>query len=242
MSKRILIVDDEEDICELFEFEFESCGFETHVAGNAKEAIEVLKENAVDAILSDVRMPGGNGLELLEWVRKNKPINLVFILMTGYSDVSLEKAFQQGAHGLFHKPLELPEVTSYAERCLAATGDSGPAQRRSERRPVSFEASVSLGPGQSYIVARVLDLSRGGVFLEISEEPPEVGTEISFRFTLPKEQQSVIEGTATCRWVLKTAERKGFGVEFQRLSVDSIEALFAYLTQLNILPLHPTQS
>lgn len=168
MSSSILIVDDEPDICELFEFEFQATGFLTHTAQNIAAAKEIIEVANIDVILSDVRMPGGSGIDLLEWVRANCPEDPIFLLMTGYSDVSLDRAFMHGAHGLFYKPLNLTEVTTFVLKSLTHRNDFGPAKRKSLRKTVNCEATLVLDPlqnGSAHSVnGRVNDISRGGDF------------------------------------------------------------------------------
>jgi CheY-like chemotaxis protein len=238
--KRVLIVDDEPDICELFSFEFEADGFETFRAGNAKEAVEVLQTQTVDAILSDIRMPGGSGIELLSWVRQNRPLSIVFVLMTGYSDVSLETAFDLGAHGIFHKPLQLEEVTDFINRCLGNPGDTGPAKRRSGRLPIVLEASFWTDSTENKCKATVRDISRGGVRMSSAYQPPDTLALVSITFLLPHGGGTLIEGTAQIRWQTPTPDvhdEYQFGLEFQTLSQSSVESLFAFLTAKGITPL-----
>lgn len=242
-QRTILIVDDEPDICDLFAFHFGSKGFKTLTAASSREAIQILENEQVEAILSDVRMPGGSGTELLTWTRRQLPQNLVFVLMTGYSDLSLETAFSLGAHGLFHKPLALPEVSLYIEKCLKNKTDRGPAQRRSERCPTTCDAVFSIHSGEHIsqaIPAKVADIGRGGAFLTLQGVVPAVGTEVSFRFTTDGDLSEMIEGVGVCKWIKwqdnGSPNPTGFGLEFTKMPPDSVERLFAYLTHLDVVP------
>lgn len=240
MSKSILIVDDEPDICELLSFEFEAEGFETFTAGNAREGIAVLETQTVDAILSDIRMPGGTGIELLAWVRQNRPLSIVFVLMTGYSDISLDTAFQLGAHGIFHKPLDMDEVTQFINRCLGSPTDTGPAKRRSSRLATTLNACFWATEESDKSQATVRDISRGGVRLSTESRPPADFSIVSFTFVLPGGGGSLVEGTAQVRWQTPTTDAHGhyqFGLEFQTLAPSAVEALFAFLTAQGITPL-----
>ena len=93
---RVLIVDDEQDICEITSFLFESHGHETAVAYDAKEGLEKVNSFKPDIVLSDIRMPGGGGIYLLEEVQKMEDAPLVF-LITGYADISKKEALEKGA-------------------------------------------------------------------------------------------------------------------------------------------------
>lgn len=112
-GKTILVVDDESDLCNILADSFELLGLKTFRASNGKEAFAVLQINAIDFILSDVRMSGGDGLALLAEVRKLSATKPIFILMTGYADITREDALQKGAAELFHKPFPLEEVFNF---------------------------------------------------------------------------------------------------------------------------------
>lgn len=71
-KKRILIVDDEEDIVDLVKLVLEKEGFELYSAFSGKECLDFLKENEVDLILLDIMMPEMDGWEVYRTIRKNK--------------------------------------------------------------------------------------------------------------------------------------------------------------------------
>ena len=68
MSKRVLVVDDEIRYRELYTQVLAAAGFETEVAASAEEAFRIIQNNVPDLVVSDVRMPGLNGIELLRKV------------------------------------------------------------------------------------------------------------------------------------------------------------------------------
>lgn len=242
----ILIVDDESDICELFEFEFESAGFVTFTASNITDAKEILQAHQIDVVLSDVRMPGGSGIDLLEWVRLNCAHSLIFLLMTGYSDVSLERAFLYGAHGLFYKPIDLSEVTTFAQHSLEQTEDSGPANRKSARKRIECEATLHFPQSSAVSKGKVIDLSRGGVFVALPGELPALGQNLHFRFLVNLSTNTEISGEGVVRWIHPGSSSEnhpqGVGIEFTKLDASSIEDLFALLTKLEIVPLKSEKS
>ena len=86
-DKKILIVDDEAELRNIFTTEFKFYQSQTFEAYNATSAIEILKSEKVDLILSDIRMPGGDGIELLKYVNNNIKPFPYFIMLTGYSDL-----------------------------------------------------------------------------------------------------------------------------------------------------------
>ncbi len=82
--KRILVVDDEEHICELYRSELEDEGYEVGVAQSGSEALEIIEQAPPDLVILDIQMPGINGIEILEKiVGRDKGIPV--ILNTAYS-------------------------------------------------------------------------------------------------------------------------------------------------------------
>src|SRR5262245_52565869 len=87
-GKRILIADDEKDLREILADELRYCGCEVAEAENGKTAYALLESQPFDLIISDIRMPGGDGIELLKAVRKRDPKLPPLVLISGYSDIT----------------------------------------------------------------------------------------------------------------------------------------------------------
>jgi DNA-binding NtrC family response regulator len=103
MPKNVLIVDDEEDLRELFSQVVSFSGFKTKTASGGKEALKLAKENQFDAVLSDIRMPKGDGAELLKELKKIYP-NLPIYIMSGYNDYTTDELLKLGAEKVYSKP------------------------------------------------------------------------------------------------------------------------------------------
>lgn len=112
-SKTILVVDDEPDLRDILKKELELDGCSVLEAKNGTEALELVKSRQVGAIISDIRMPGGDGLTLLNEVKKHNAA-LPIILVSGYSDINYARALKLGAAGLYAKPFDLKEVCAHA--------------------------------------------------------------------------------------------------------------------------------
>ena len=104
---RILLVDDDTSTLEVIALYLESRDHSVIACQGGEEALDVLKDHAFDLIISDVRMAGMNGFELLKAVRKRAP-EVGFILMTAYEDeYPLSEALEAGADGYISKPFSL---------------------------------------------------------------------------------------------------------------------------------------
>jgi len=114
----VLIVDDEEMIRTALEQWLRLSGFATHVADNATAALERLDEIRPHVILSDVRMPGLSGLDLLRKVRERMVPSEV-ILITGHGDVPMAvEAMRQGAFDFLQKPYVPDELVASLKRAV----------------------------------------------------------------------------------------------------------------------------
>lgn len=102
----LLFVDDEPDILDIARMCFEMSGWVVHTADNISSAKSLLEVEPVDAVLSDIMMRGGTGIELLEWARLHRGDQFVFYLLTGCIDDRVAAAKEKGAHGVFSKPCD----------------------------------------------------------------------------------------------------------------------------------------
>jgi len=118
----ILIVDDDEGVRENLAELFELVGYSILTAGGATEALRALGQNDVDLLLTDYRMPGPSGVELIESARRMKP-ELRAILMTSFGDTFTEiESVRRGAIGYVNKPFEADEITNLVARILSLRG------------------------------------------------------------------------------------------------------------------------
>ena len=105
----ILIVDDEPSICLVLKEFLISKGFVAHAASMADEALEILNRIEVDLVITNVNMPGMNGLELTRLIKDRYSSHV--IILTGYRETCThENALRVGADALFYKPVKLKDL------------------------------------------------------------------------------------------------------------------------------------
>lgn len=108
--QKVLIVDDEPDIRELLEITLGRMKLETRGARNLKEAREWLGREAFDLCLTDMRLPDGTGLELVQHIQQRHP-NLPVAMITAYGNVDTAiNALKAGAFDFLTKPVDLPRL------------------------------------------------------------------------------------------------------------------------------------
>ncbi len=123
MAGKILIVDDEPVVIKSCERILSPEGYAVDTASNGREAIGKLGKNSFDLVITDIRMPDMDGIELLRWIRNSKPETGV-VVITGYpSQESIKEALSLRILDYLPKPFSpalLVEVTQKAMECVKA--------------------------------------------------------------------------------------------------------------------------
>jgi two-component system response regulator PilR (NtrC family) len=131
--QKILIVDDEPDIRELLEITLGRMKLDTRGARNLKEAREWLSREPFDLCLTDMRLPDGTGLELVQHIQQRQP-SLPVAMITAYGSVDTAiNALKAGAFDFLTKPVDLPrlrELVATALRLGAKAAEATPADDR----------------------------------------------------------------------------------------------------------------
>jgi two-component system NtrC family response regulator len=115
----ILIVDDEKNYPPILSAVLQGEGFETLTANSGKDAIEIIQDSDIDLVLTDMKMPNMNGIELLENI-KAKDLDLPVIMMTAHGTVDKAvEAMQKGAYSYILKPFDNQSMILYVKKALS---------------------------------------------------------------------------------------------------------------------------
>jgi CheY-like chemotaxis protein len=106
----VLVVDDEEDIRNIIAYDVESVGYKVFKAESGNKALEILRSVKIDVIISDIRMPDGDGVKLLDTLKRDFPEMPQLIFLSGYSDYSKEELIAKGADSVLKKPVKYEEL------------------------------------------------------------------------------------------------------------------------------------
>ena len=140
----ILIVDDEQSYRQLLSLVFEEQGNTIRTAMNGRQALELLQAEPADVIISDVKMPDMDGIEMLRAVRETLP-DLGVILMTAFASVeTAREAFKLGADDFIQKPFDVEELKLIVRKTLEkqALIDENRAFKRAQRERGSIKNIV----------------------------------------------------------------------------------------------------
>ncbi len=134
--RAVLLVDDEPTILDILKLSLELERFKVFTALDAESALELLEENTVHAVVSDIQLPGMNGLEFLVKCKDKWP-GLPVILMTGHAGRFVASdAVAAGADGYFTKPFKNVEIIKTLRQVMAHAPASVNAKSSGERTTV----------------------------------------------------------------------------------------------------------
>jgi CheY-like chemotaxis protein len=236
-SKTILIVDDLESLCEALAMEFEFQGFQTLMANSGKEAVEVLKDHSCDAVVSDIRMPNGDGLFLLKHIRSNIKHHLPVIFISAFSDLEIRDVFAEGVDNIFPKPFDFDLLTATLKRYLA---------------PPEIGLALDRTDGSTHqltLSEKTLDFTGGGetaqfgnlgVFIKLSDVSRYgVNDTVDMTFNFTSDDLKTLCCRGTVKWIGNeenfngTPAMTGIGLTIDGIESDQIDKYFTELSRVN---------
>lgn len=153
MSRRILIVDDDVAFGVMLKTWFQKNSWETVLISSLEQALQVSASSQFDLILSDLRLPDGDGIMFLTYLREKK-IMTPFIIMTGYADVQTAvNAIKLGAFDYLKKPI-IPEVLQQKIE-LALTQDKADKKDKKDKEDKKDKGVATMVKGNSPVIQRV---------------------------------------------------------------------------------------
>jgi CheY-like chemotaxis protein len=153
-QRRVMFVDDEEGVRQSWDRLLRDRGFAVSTAEDGAGAQARMEEETVDVVVADLRMPRVDGLQLLEWVKKEQP-DTRFILVTGYGSEAVERrARELGAYGYLNKPVDPETLTAVISLALEVDLRTGAVSVRPlPAEVVAPRAAEAVGPGVPAVAA-----------------------------------------------------------------------------------------
>ena len=145
-AKHVLIIDDEPDICELIEITLARMGLNSRSALNATDALKLIDTEHFDLCLTDMRLPDGDGIEMVKYVQRNHP-NIPIAVITAHGNMELAvNALKAGAFDFVSKPVDIQIL-----RNLVSSATTMPGEDTSD--PESEKTTIT---GQSLVVGAMI--------------------------------------------------------------------------------------
>lgn len=152
----ILIVDDEQSYRQLLSLVFETDGHKVRTAMNGRQALEALEQEPAEVVISDVKMPDMDGIEMLRSLRSSSP-DVGVVLMTAFASVeTAREAFKLGADDFIQKPFDVEELKLIVRKTLEkqALIDENRAFKRAQRERGSVKNII----GNSSIMQAIFQM------------------------------------------------------------------------------------
>lgn len=212
---RVLVADDEEILREVLAFEFRRRGHEVVEAANGHEAFELISANPVDVVVTDVRMPDGDGVELLQRIKAHDIRLPVVIFITALTDLTHADAYDMGVEAIFSKPFDRKALLAVVERLAL------PVLERLAVPPSAREVDADIVRAHPDPAAaraeHAFALGRGGFFTGDPTGVPAEGRTVAFQVHLGPAEEPPLAGVGVVRWRREQSEgglHAGAGIEF----------------------------
>ncbi len=235
--KKILIVDDEPDLLEIISSEFYLLDSIVFQADSIEKATNILNNNSIDLVISDIRMPHKTGIDLLKFIKNKNPIHPPVILMSGYTDASIQEIFHLGAEGFLAKPFRLEELILTSSRVLKTENLNFDLFKDDKLTEIVLNFNFNLN---ETIENQSFCLGRGGCsfLIPYQTEIPLNQNEFVFVFHF---QDMILKGSGWTRWSEHDSKSNSIkiGLEFHKLDSESHKNIKEYINRNKIIPYIP---
>jgi two-component system response regulator HydG len=143
MSSKILVIDDDTSFCVMLKTFLQKKGYDVTNAFNAREAEEAIKNQVFDVVLTDIRLPDSDGIQILKSIKETS-FKTQVVLMTGYTDIKTAvSAMKMGAYDYVGKPINPDEILHTIEQSLKKRAEKPePVATKSEKKETTDLAFV----------------------------------------------------------------------------------------------------
>jgi two-component system response regulator PilR (NtrC family) len=156
--EKILVVDDEQSLREVLSIMLKRAGYAVTSAADGEEAIEHLNKEIFDLVITDLRMPKGDGMEVLKAVKSASPETVVLVVTAFATADSAVEAMKQGAYDYLTKPFQVDEVQLIIRNALEKRRLS--TENMLLKREMASQSSFAQLVGQSEAMQKVFEIVR----------------------------------------------------------------------------------
>lgn len=239
-KKTLLFAEDEPELLEIYTEWFKRLGYRVFGATNGKEAVSLCRTQNIDLVISDVRMAGGDGIELARELKTTLKTSPLLVFLTGFADMSNEEAYDLGACSILAKPINRKDLQQAVERFLK------PA-RELWSIPVSIQVKTVVEKHYhslpSALQQQALSFGRGGMFVRNCNWPEE-DVPIGFQFGFDEGRATRVDGCGVLRWQRTSAQYNlppGMGIEILHLEGQALDPVVDLISKSNPRAFIPRQ-
>jgi CheY-like chemotaxis protein len=204
----LLLVDDEPYYIEIAREWFEREGCRVLSAQNGTEALPLLEKNKIDAIVTDIRMPGMDGVELVKQLKAKGTYTPTAVALTGFSDLSMREAYQLGIESQLSKPVSRKVLVTAVKKALTDREELWALPFQPGKRGklnAQFESVDAALENQQ------IAFGRGGFCLRSETIFPD-DSAVEFHLAFEADRQELI-GQGIVRWTAELEQIVGVEVE-----------------------------
>lgn len=233
IKQLVLCVDDEAALCDILAEELRYLGYESISVHSGSEALALIQSQTFAAVVSDIKMPNGDGIFLLRGIQSMSLPRPPVVLITGHTEVLPEEVYAGGAQALLAKPIDYDLLAKHLQTILRA-----PAERFAgvDPRPAAATTiTLSLPSLADCDKAGKFCLGFGGFFVAMTTGWPALGKRADFSLSFSGSDLPSLKGSGTCRWIRASVRgtwRAGVGIEIESLRPDSLEAFMRLQDEL----------
>ena len=230
----ILVVDDDDALRGALLWDLKRKGFQTLEAENGEVAFQKVQAQTVHLVLTDIRMPVCDGIELLRRL-KDRNLDLPIVMfISGFSDLSAEEASAQGAEAVFTKPFDRKVLLSTIQSAVQNKADRW-SQPVSAGTPPPVHLQSQFVSLDQAIADQAFNLGRGGFYIQCL--PSTTGLtpngNVNFKVEFTQAQPALVEGAGRVLWVREEADSqghpKGAGVEILHLTETCLKPVLQWI-------------
>lgn len=208
---KVIVVDDNEIMCNLLASNLEKYGINVTAVYEPEKALELLEIDRYDCIVSDIRMPNMDGVELLDRVRKNNALWPFVILISGHHDYDTDDLLNYGAVDFVQKPFKIEEIFNLISNYYID-------DLVERNRIMLMDRDIHYDFSELVIDLNIVSVGTGGAFISFEDGPELKSAEVgkSYDFTVKvSEYDSVVKVAGEIVWKKElNTENPGIGIRF----------------------------
>ncbi len=230
----VLLVEDEPFLREIMGAWLERVAGRVFTAEDGSAAMKILAANRVDLVISDVRMPVMDGIQLLKRINESSARRPGMIFITGFSDLTLREAYDMGVEAILEKPIKREELLHVAKTCVATVEQ---LWQRPRVAAAAMELSAAFESFAEALEEKRIGFGRRGFCIKTARSLREGPLEFTVGF---RADGVVLSGQGVVRWM---APEEGMaGIEITCLDPASRKWVVAHVKRskpLAFIPSYP---